>query len=149
MKIAGVAPQIAIPTLIYMLITIIIDNLTKPFFKITQSNYSKLLIVGILLILIGIIIVVNMAQKLRKSFNANILMTGGLYKIFRNPMYVSYLMLIIPGICLLVNSWLVFTTIIINYILFQIFIKKEYNYLEEKYGEEYKFYLRKVWCKYL
>ena len=71
-----------------------------------------------------------MAQKLRKSFNATILMTEGLYKIFRNPMYVS-------------------TTIIINYILFQIFIKKEYNYLEEKYGEEYKFYLRKVWCKYL
>jgi len=149
MKIAGVAPQIAIPTFIYMLITIIIDYLTKPLFKINQNNYSILLIVGIILILIGILIVVNIARKLRKSFNANILMTEGLYKIFRNPMYVSYLILIIPGICLLLNSWLVFTTIIINFILFQIFIKKEYTYLEEKYGENYKSYLRKVWCKYL
>ena len=149
MKIAGVAPQIAIPTFIYMLITVITDQLTNSLFRITQSNYSIFLVIGILLILVGIIVVVNVARQLRRSFSADILMTEGLYKIFRNPMYVSYLILIIPGICMLLNSWLVFSTIIINFILFRIYIKKEYKYLEVKYGEEYKSYLIKVWCKYL
>ena len=149
MKIAGAAPQIAIPSFVYMLITIIIDYITKPFFRITHGYYSYFLVVGILLILFGIIIVANVALKLRNSFGANILMIEGLYKIFRNPMYVSYLILIIPGICFLFNSWLIFTMLIINFILFQIFIKKEYKYLEEKYGEEYNSYLKKVWCKYL
>jgi protein-S-isoprenylcysteine O-methyltransferase Ste14 len=149
MKIAGVAPQIAIPTFLYMLITIIIDQLTRPLFQMTQRNDSNFLIIGILLILFGVLIVVTIGKKLLKSFHENILMTEGLYKIFRNPMYVSYLIFIIPGIGLVFNSWLVFTAIIINFILFQIYIKKEYRYLEEKYGEQYKLYLKKVWCKYL
>ena len=149
MKITGVAPKIAVPTFIYMLITIIIDYFTKPLFKITEENYSTFIIVGIILIVIGIIAVASVAKKLRMSFNSGILMTDGLFTIFRNPMYVSYLILIIPGICFLFNSWLVFTSLIINFILFQIFIKEEYKYLEEKYKEEYKSYLDKVLFKFL
>ena len=149
MTIAGVAPKIAIPTFIYMIIAIIIDYLTKPLFKITQNYYSTLVVLGILLVLIGIIMVIIVAKNLLKSFKANILMTDSLYKIFRNPMYTAYLILIIPGICFLFNSWLVLTSVIINYILLQILIKEEYKYLEEKFGEEYKMYLGKVWIKYL
>lgn len=149
MKITGVAPKIAVPTFIYMLITIIIDYFTKPLFKITEENYSTFIIVGIILIVIGIIAVASVAKKLRMSFNSGILMTDGLFTIFRNPMYVSYLILIIPGICFLFNSWLVFTSLIINFILFQLFIKEEYKYLEEKHKEEYKSYLDKVLFKFL
>ncbi len=148
MKITGAAPKIAIPTFIYLLFTILIDYLTKHLFKITQSNYSTLLILGIILILVGVIIVVNVSIKLRKSFKANILMNDGLYKIVRNPMYVAYLIFVIPGICVLFNSWLVLTTIILNYILLHIFIKEEYKYLEDKFGEEYKRYLSEVWIKF-
>jgi protein-S-isoprenylcysteine O-methyltransferase Ste14 len=149
MKIIGAAPKIAIPTLIYMLITIFIDYSTKPLFRITEKYLSVLIIIGIILIIIGTMMVINVAIKLQKSFKANILMTDGLYKFFRNPMYVAYLIFIIPGICLLFNSWLVLTSIILNYILLQIFIKEEYKYLEEKFGEEYKIYLSKVWIKFI
>jgi protein-S-isoprenylcysteine O-methyltransferase Ste14 len=64
-------------------------------------------------------------------------------------MYAAYLIFIIPGICLLFNSWLALTTLILNYILLQIFIKEEYRYLEETFGEEYESYLKKVWIKFL
>jgi protein-S-isoprenylcysteine O-methyltransferase Ste14 len=149
MKITGVAPKIAIPTFSYIIITIIIDHLVTPLFDMTQSNHSTIIIFGIILILIGIIIVANVGKKLLKSFKSNILMTDGLYKIIRNPMYAAYLIFIIPGIALLFNSWLVLTSIIVNYILFHIFIREEYKYLEDKYGEEYKKYLSKVWVKFL
>ena len=149
MNIAGAAPKIAIPTFIYLIITIFIDYQTKPLFQITESSYSTLIIIGILLMLMGIALVVTVARKLLKSFKTNILMTDGVYKIFRNPMYAAYLIFIIPGICLLFNSWLALTTLILNYIFLQIFIKEEYRYLEETFGEEYESYLKKVWIKFL
>lgn len=149
MKITGVAPIIAAPTFVYLILTAIIDYLVKPLFTISKSNSEVIIITGVALILPGVIMVAICGRRLLKSFNKNILMTGGLYKIFRDPMYVAYLLFVIPGICLLFNSWLVLTTVIINYILYSIFIKREHKYLEEKFGVEYKDYLDKVIIKFL
>lgn len=149
MTIAGVAPKIAVPTFVYLIITIIIDQLKNPMFKINLDYSSALLIIGVVLIIMGVIVVVNVAQKLKKSFASGSLMTDGLYAYFRNPMYAAYLLFIIPGIAFLFNSWLALTTIVLNFILFQIFIKEEYIYLKERFGEDYKTYLNKVWIKFL
>jgi protein-S-isoprenylcysteine O-methyltransferase Ste14 len=149
MKITGAAPKIAIPTIIYMFITIWIDKLAYPLFKITLGNNLTLVIIGIIMILIGVVMVVTVASKLRKSFNSGFLMEDGLYKILRNPMYDAYLIFVFPGLYLLLNSWLVMTTFIVNFILLQIFIREEYLYLENKFGVEYKTYLNNVWVKFL
>jgi protein-S-isoprenylcysteine O-methyltransferase Ste14 len=149
MNIAGSAPLIAGPTFIYFIITAIISSLAKPSFIITEKHYDVLIVLGIILIIPGILMVISCGRKLLKSFNKGLLVTDGLYKIFRNPMYAAYLLFIIPGICLLFNSWLVLTTILINYILFSIFIKNEYQYLHEKFGSEYEDYLKKVFIKFL
>jgi len=97
MTMAGVAPKIAIPTFIYIVLVVYIDFLTKPIFIVTTNYYTTLVLLGILLIVVGIIIIISVAKKLHKSFKANTLMTEGLFKIVRNPMYTSYLILIIPG----------------------------------------------------
>jgi protein-S-isoprenylcysteine O-methyltransferase Ste14 len=149
MKITGVGPRIAIPSIIYLLITIIVDRLYYPIFKITLGSHATLIIIGVILILIGIGLVIICARKLVKSFNSNLLMTDGLYKVCRNPLYAIYLILVFPGLSLILNSWLVLTSVIMNFILLQAFIKAEYLYLEEKFGEEYKTYLNKVWIKFL
>jgi len=149
MKITGAAPRIAIPTLFYILIAVIVDHLYYPIFKITLNNYLTLMIVGNILILLGAGLIINVARKLTKSFNSNHLMTNGLYIVCRNPMYAAYMIFIFPGISLLLNSWLVLTSVIVNFILLQVFIKEEYKYLVEKFGEEYKTYLNKVWFKFL
>ena len=76
-------------------------------------------------------------------------MTDGLYKFVRNPMYAAYLILIIPGISLLFNSWLALTTVILNYVLFSFMVEREYQYLRDKFGKEYEDYLAKVFIKFL
>lgn len=149
LKITGAAPKIAIPTFIFMIITIIIDKLTSPLFKISASGYPVLVITGVVLIAVGAIIVINTAIMLQKSFKAGLLMTNGMYRIFRNPMYSAYLIFVIPGICLLFNSWLVLTTVIVNFVLLKVFIREEYRYLEEKFGDEYKKYLETVLIRFL
>lgn len=149
MKITGVAPHIAVPTFLYLIITAIISYLTKPLFSIKENDSVVLIYLGIALILPGVIMVAVCGRRLLKSFDKNKLMTGGLYKIFRDPMYVAYLLFVIPGICLMFNSWLVLTTVLLNYILYTTLIKREHKYLEEKFGAEYKAYLDKVIIRFL
>ncbi len=148
MTILGAAPKIAIPTFSYLIITIIIDRMTRPLFIITHQRYIILLTIAIILILGGAIIVAAAGRKLLKSYKADVLMTDGPYRIVRNPMYVAYLIFVIPGICLLFNSWLVLTTVLVNFILLKLFIRAEYRYLEDKFGDEYRAYLKEVWFKF-
>lgn len=148
MTIRGVAPQIAILTLLYLLISLIISYLMKPTFQISSDSFLFVLI-GIIWAIPGLIMVSITGRMITKSFNENKLLKTGLYRIFRNPLYAAYFLFIIPGICMLFNSWLVLTTILVNYILLQIFIQKEYNYLRQKFGKEYEEYLKTVRIKFL
>jgi protein-S-isoprenylcysteine O-methyltransferase Ste14 len=149
MKITGVAPMIAVPTFIYLALAILITYFADNLFRITTQSNTGLIVSGVVLIAVGALVVASCGRKLLKNFEKGILMTDGLYKIFRNPMYAAYLILIIPGVSLLFNSWLALTTIIFNYILFSILIKQEYKYLHEKFGKEYENYLSKVLIKFL
>jgi protein-S-isoprenylcysteine O-methyltransferase Ste14 len=149
MKITGVAPLIAVPTFVYLIISAVISYYTKPVFTIVNSSYYILVYTGIALIVPGVIMVAVCGKKLLGSFDKNKLMTDGLYKYFKDPMYVAYLLFVIPGISLLFNSWLVLTSVLLNYILYTTLIKKEHKFLEEKFGAEYKAYLDKVIIKFL
>jgi protein-S-isoprenylcysteine O-methyltransferase Ste14 len=149
MKIAGVAPLIAIPTFLYLGLTILINYSAGGIFTITEKGYSILLAAGVVMIVTGVLMVASCGRKLLKSFNSGKLMTDGLYKIFRNPMYAAYMLFVVPGICLLFNSWLVLTAVIINSLLFFIFIRKEHRYLQEKFGKEYEEYLQKIIIRFL
>lgn len=148
MTIRGAAPKIASLTMIYLLIVIVISHLMKPVFQITVDSLP-LVVTGIIWIVPGIIIVAIAGRMITKSYNENKLLKTGLYRVFRNPMYAAYFLFIIPGICLLFNSWLVLTTIPVNYILLQTFIRKEYIYLQEKFGQEYEEYLKTILIKFL
>ena len=102
-NIAGVAPLIAIPTFLYLILAVVISLTETKIFTISTNHYFVLAAIGIVLITGGVLMVISCGRKLLKSFNSDLLMTDGLYRIFRNPMYASYLLLIIPGICLLFN----------------------------------------------
>lgn len=149
MKIIGSAPFIAIPTFLYFFLMLYIDSYLQKPFRITGSYYGSLAAVAVVMILAGILGVITAGRKLLKCYKQKILMTEGPYKICRNPMYASYVFFIIPGLCLLFNSWLVLTTVILNFILTLIFVHREYAYLEETFGDEYRAYLKMVWIKFI
>lgn len=149
MKIIGVAPLIAIPTFLYLGLTIIISYSANGMFTITHEGYTTLALFGVAMILIGALMVASCGRKLLNSFNKGILMKDGLYRIFRNPMYAAYMLFVVLGICLLFNSWLVLSTVVINSLLFFVFIRREHRYLQEKFGKEYEVYLQKVLIKFL
>lgn len=149
MKITGVAPLIATPTFIYLVITITFSYTSDKKFAILSNDKIALIVLGMILISIGILMVINCAKKLLSSFNKGKLMTDGLYRIFNDPMYAAYMIFIIPGIAFVFNSWLALTTVILNFVLYSIFIRREHKYLKDKFGDEYISYRKNVLIKFL
>ncbi len=64
-------------------------------------------------------------------------MTTGGYYLCQNPLYVAIILLIIPAVGLMMNSWLVLTTTVVGYISFKLSIKSEYAEMEKFFGQEY------------
>jgi protein-S-isoprenylcysteine O-methyltransferase Ste14 len=83
-------------------------------------------------------------MTIHKYFNEGKLATRGVYAYFRHPIYGSWIVFIVPGVVLMLNSLLGLTVPFFMYVVFSALIKEEEEYLEEKFGDEYFEYKRKV-----
>ncbi len=63
---------------------------------------------------------------------------------FPNPMYAAFV-LVVPGLALLLDSWLVLIGPAVVYGLFRIFIRGEGRWLHAKFGRQYEEYRRRGW----
>jgi len=115
-------------------------------FKIEFIQEYILFLAGIILIVIGIPFYIISARVVMKAYNADELITGSIYRFCRHPLYASWVIFIVPGIVLLINSWIALTVPIFMYILLCILVKKEELYLENRFGTEYLKYKNKVPC---
>lgn len=149
MNLLGSGPLIAIPTFTYFLLALIVSYLMKPVFIITQDHYGAIAIIAVLMLVIDMMNLVVCGIKLHRSQMQKTLITGGIYKVCRNPLYVSHILLTIPALSLLFNSWLLFTTMIVTFASVLIFAPREYKYLEGEFGDAYRDYVKSVWIKFI
>jgi len=106
-------------------------------FSYTHEKSSLLFICGIILLIFGTIFYGSTVRLLLKGLKETSLVTNGAFSLCQNPLYSSIILFIIPALSLIINSWLVLTSSIAGYIIFKIFIRKEYNELEEFFGSDY------------
>ena len=78
------------------------------------------------------------------AYNSDKLATTGLFGIVRNPMYAAWIVFIIPGLVLLTRSWPLFLTPLVAYAVFKLLIRRENEYLEKRFGDEYREYRGEV-----
>ena len=69
---------------------------------------------------------------------------AGPYRFTRNPMYLAMVLLCIGAAALLANAWILVLTPICALALWWFAIRPEEAYLEEKFGEGYRAYKRRV-----
>ncbi|MBL4573322.1 MAG: isoprenylcysteine carboxylmethyltransferase family protein [Gammaproteobacteria bacterium] len=108
-------------------------------------------IFGYLLVLFGITIAILVATSFRRAGTAiepwkptTSIVTTGLYAWSRNPIYAGFC-LISMGVGVASNSlWIFISFIPAAFLLYHVAIAKEEAYLEEKFGEEYTDYKKKV-----
>jgi protein-S-isoprenylcysteine O-methyltransferase Ste14 len=136
----GIGPKIAIVLLPYLVMTFVLSTHLKHQFAYTSHKSPLLFYAGLVMLVLGLIFYFATVRLLIKGLNETRLVTNGAFSLCQNPLYSSIILLIIPALSLITNSWLVLTSSIVGYILFKIFIKSEYIELEKFFGEKYTAY---------
>ena len=146
MTLRGVGPKFAALSAVYGLATVLISRYFDPLFQIGIVPYWILLMPGILLILIGVPFLIIAALTVARAYNSDKLVTDGIYKFCRHPLYAAWVVFIVPGIVLLVNSWIGLTIPIFMYFMLRILVREEEVYMESVFGSEYLEYKKNVPC---
>jgi protein-S-isoprenylcysteine O-methyltransferase Ste14 len=99
-----------------------------------------LAISGAFLLLFGLSFYFYSVQLLLNGLKEGKLVTHGTFYLCQNPLYISFVLFLIPATALLLNSWLVLTTSVVGFILMKVYVGNEYQILEEAFGDEYRNY---------
>lgn len=144
MSIFGIGPLLALLIMIYL---VIMNFATKYIGDVILLEWIPNIVVYVisgLLLICGIPFLVASVITLLKEFSKDKLMTEGIYKIVRNPIYSSFICFIVPAFVILTKSLLIMSTPIFMYLVFKILIKKEENDLEQTFSQDYLKYKAKT-----
>lgn len=114
-------------------------SISNDFFEGYVSHYLALILIGLgaLSILPALITFFKSKNTLVTILPAKSLQTKGIYSISRNPMYLGLLFLY-SGIGLIKGNWWTFILIpLVIFVINQLVIIKEENYLERAFGKEF------------
>lgn len=136
----GIGPKIARITIPWLLIAIALTLIFPRIFTFGKEMEEPFLIAGIVLLVIALVLYIATLRLMVPGIRNNSLITGGVYRICRNPLYSALLLFLIPGLGLLLNSWIIPTASLVGCLLFRKFIHEEEEMLDRIFGEDYRKY---------
>jgi protein-S-isoprenylcysteine O-methyltransferase Ste14 len=136
----GVGPSILLPTGAYAVIAGLATWLWPEICVVTLVPRVVFLVAGIVLLVIGVPMLVVAGRAATIAYNSDKLATTGIFGLTRNPIYSAWIVFIIPGLVLLSRSWPLFLTPVVAYMVFKARIGRENEYLEKRFGDEYRKY---------
>jgi protein-S-isoprenylcysteine O-methyltransferase Ste14 len=145
----GVGPKMIKITLPVIALAIILGIYFPDFVTIPVLNSGIRIISGIFTITAGILVYIFAIARFMKAFSRGQLAINGVYAISRNPIYASWIVLILPSIALFANNWMFFIASLTMYLAFIATIKHEEESLAKVFGQEYLEYKRKVKALFL
>ena len=143
--------MLKIPPPILVLILVISNYFSSK--KIDLINLPNQTLLSIIMLFIGILILIIPVFNFVKSKTTidpikfkkvNNLVTSGIYKYSRNPMYLGLLMVIISTSIFYLNIFSIITPFIFYFWMNRFQIKREENFLAEKFGQKYISYKSKT-----
>jgi protein-S-isoprenylcysteine O-methyltransferase Ste14 len=140
----GIGPKIARVTIPFLVITIALTILFPSVFTFGKTLQEPFLIAGIIFLAVALLLYFITLRQMVPGIRGNRLITSGIYRLSRNPLYTSLILFLLPGLGLIMNSWLVLSTIIVGYLLFRKFIHEEEELLDRLFGDDYRKYREKT-----
>ena len=143
--------MLKIPPPLLVLILVISNYFSSK--KIDLIHLPNQDLISILILLIGMLILINPIFKFTKSKTTidpikfkkvNKLITTGIYKYSRNPMYLGLLMIVTSTSLFYLNIFTITTPFIFYFWINRFQIKREEIFLTEKFGKEYLLYKTKT-----
>jgi protein-S-isoprenylcysteine O-methyltransferase Ste14 len=140
----GVGPKIARIAIPFLVIAIVLTVLFPGIFTFGTSAEKPLLFAGIILLAIAIVFYISTLSVLVPGIRGNRLVTGGVYRLCQNPLYAALLLFLIPGLGLVLNSWIIPLTSLLGSLAFRKYIHEEEDLLERLFGDEFRQYRDKT-----
>ena len=137
------------PILVIILTSLVYFSSTK--LELIYLPYRQ--IVSVIILFIGLIVIVSPVVDFIKSKttvnpvkfkNVNRLVTTGIYRYSRNPMYLGMILIIISTTIYYLNFLSVFSPLIFYIWINKFQINREEIFLEDKFGSEYLKYKSKT-----
>jgi len=137
------------PILVIILTSLVYFSSTK--LELIYLPYRQ--IVSVIILIIGLIVIVSPVVDFIKSKttvnpvkfkNVNRLVTTGIYRYSRNPMYLGMILIIISTTVYYLNFLSVFSPLIFYIWINKFQINREEIFLEDKFGSEYLEYKSKT-----
>lgn len=140
----GIGPKIGMVALPVFITTLLLSIYKQELFYVGEKLDQPLWIIGIILLCIGVVFYGVSVRFLLKGIKTTTLQTGGTYYLCQNPLYAGIILFIVPGVSLVIHTWLILATSIVAYIQFKLNIKSEYKEMEEFFGDAYLDYRKKT-----
>ena len=131
----GVGPKIGRIVLPYLAVAIVMTVIFPCTFSFGGDLRLPLMIAGIVLLVIALVFYFSTLRLMLPGIKENRLITTGAYRLCRNPLYAALILFFVPGLALLLNSWLILTSCIIAYLVFRIYVHEEEEMLERIFGD--------------
>jgi protein-S-isoprenylcysteine O-methyltransferase Ste14 len=138
----GVGPRIAAISLPFLALSVTAGILWPSLFTFPGLPSSVTVPLGIVLILAFVVWYGATARTLLRGLKAGELVTSGPFRVCQNPLYASFILLLVPGLALLLKSWAVLTTALVVWAAFKASIGGEYEEMRAAFGERYEEYRR-------
>lgn len=139
--------MLKIPPPILVLILVITIYFSSKNLELINVPYRNT--ISIIILSIGLLILIPPVFKFIKSKttvnpiefkNVNKLVISGIYKYSRNPMYLGMMMIVVSTTIFYLNFYSIITPVIFYLWINKFQIKREENFLTEKFGKEYLAY---------
>jgi protein-S-isoprenylcysteine O-methyltransferase Ste14 len=136
----GIGPKVGAVVLPWLALAIVFSVKFRSCFVYNKGVNNILYFIGLAFLITGSIMYVMTIPSLLNGLKNTKLIRTGTFYLCCNPLYSSIILLIIPGVSFMMNSWLVLTTSVIGIVLCKIFIRREYAEMEEFFGEDFTKY---------
>jgi protein-S-isoprenylcysteine O-methyltransferase Ste14 len=136
----GIGPKVGVVVLPWLAASVFLTIKFRNSFVYFNEISGILFFLGLILVAKGTVMYLLTIPSLLGGLKNTKLVTTGTFYLCCNPLYTSIILLIIPGVSLMMNSWLILTTSVVGYVLCKVFIKSEYLEMEKFFGEDFKKY---------
>ncbi|MEI7492578.1 MAG: isoprenylcysteine carboxylmethyltransferase family protein [Bacteroidota bacterium] len=140
----GIGPKIGRIAIPYLAIAVTLGILYPGVFSFGHAVRLPFMVAGTVLIVVALIYYFSTLRLMLPGIKENRLVTGGAYRICRNPLYSALILFLFPGLALASNSWIILTASVVAYVVFRIVIHEEEEQLERIFGDEYREYMKRT-----
>jgi protein-S-isoprenylcysteine O-methyltransferase Ste14 len=139
----GVGPKTFVPSLAYTVASWAATSTWPGVFRLRRLP-EFVVSAGVVLTAAGVVLWLAGAVTVMRAYDRDQLATSGVFALVRHPVYAAWITLIFPGLALLTRSWPMLLTPAIAYAIFRRLIHREDAYLDQRFGQAYRDYRRRV-----